>query len=154
MLQPPQSRAPKGFRILDELAEVLAIDRVETLCPYAALVEQARVAQYPDVLRHAGPRQLEMSGDTASCHLPLAHQAHDPEARLVTQCLKFRKNGQFFVIHVNYYLRKKFLTTRWPLSASCVLIVFDPQLNNKGDFAVTRTSGARAAVINRRMEVP
>src|SRR5262249_33910195 len=112
-------------RKLDELAEVLAIDRVETLCPDAALVEQARVAQYPDVLRHAGPRQLEMPGDAASRHLPLAHQVHDLEARLVTQCLKFRKNGQLFVISVNYYLRKKFLTTRWPPSASCALIVSD-----------------------------
>ena len=123
MLQPPQSRAPKGFRILDELPEVLAINRVEALCPYAALFEQARVAQYPDVLLHAGARQLEMSGDTASCHLPLAHQVHDLEARLVTQCLKFRKNGQLSVISVNYYLRKKFLTARWPPSASCVVIV-------------------------------
>jgi hypothetical protein len=115
MLQPPQSRAPKGFRILDELPEVLAIDGVEALCPYAALVEQSRAAQYPDVLRHAGSRQLEMSGDTASGHLPLAHQVHDLKACLVTQCLKFRKNGQLSVISVNYYLRKKFLTARWPL---------------------------------------
>src|SRR5215469_10592618 len=115
MLQPPQSRAPKGFRILDELAEVLAINRIETFCPYAALVEQARVAQYPDVLRYAGSRQLKMSGDAASCHLPLAHQAYDLEARLVAQCLKFHQYGQLFVISVNYYLRKKFLITRWRL---------------------------------------
>jgi hypothetical protein len=27
------------------------------------------------------------------------------------------------VISVNYYLRKKFLTARWPPSASCVVIV-------------------------------
>src|SRR5262245_34219610 len=111
MLQPPQSRAPKGFRILDELAKVFAIDRVEALCPYAALIEQARVAQYPDVLRHAGSRQFEMLGDTARCHLSLAHQVHDPEARLVTQCLKLRKDGQFLVNSVNYHLRKNFLTT-------------------------------------------
>src|SRR5215831_15623076 len=122
MLQSPQSRAPKGFRILDELAEVLAIDRVETLCPYAALVEQARVAQYPDVLRHAGSRQLEMSGDSASCHLPLADQVRDLETRLVAQCLKFHQYGQLTVISVNCYLRKKFLTTRWPPRASSVLI--------------------------------
>jgi hypothetical protein len=98
MLQSPQSRAPEGFRILDELAEVLGIDSVEALCAYAALVEQARVAQYPDVLRHAGPRQLEMPGDTARCHLPLAHQAHDLEARLVAQSLKFHQYGQFLAL--------------------------------------------------------
>jgi hypothetical protein len=121
MLQPPQSRVPKGFRILDELAEILAVDGVDALCSYAALVEQSRTAQYPDVLRHARPRQLEMAGDRTSRHLPLAHQVHDLETRLVAQCLKFYQYGQLFVISVNYYLRKKFLTTRWPLRASSVL---------------------------------
>ena len=112
MLQPLQSRSPKGFQILEELAEVLAVDRVEALCSYAALVEQARVTQYPDMLRYRGPRQLEMSGDGTSCHLPLAHQVHDLEACLVAQCLKFYQYSQLLVISVNYYLRKKFLTTR------------------------------------------
>jgi hypothetical protein len=44
--------------------------------------------------------------------------------------LKFHQYGQLFVISVNCYLRKKFLTTRWPPSASSVLIVRDPPLSN------------------------
>jgi hypothetical protein len=44
--------------------------------------------------------------------------------------LKLQQYGQLFVISVNYYLRKKFLTTRWLPRASSVLIVRDPQLSN------------------------